>query len=175
MDNRRTWGGRHFSPGELGVADGGLAPDSWERYEALTVHTLDPIRDAIGRPVTIISGERRESKARDSKHMPPSERATDREVSAAADIQVRAHRGRDRIQPLTLALLIADMAYRGALRVGGIGVYAPRPATKAQGFVHVDDRTPRNGVHAVWARGYSAKGNDRVVAMVRAALREGTT
>ena len=174
MDSRRTWGGRYFAPGELGVADGGLAPDSWHRYEALTVHTLDPIRDAIGRPITIISGERRESRAPDSKHMPPSERATDLEVSAAADIQVRTHRGRDRIQPLTLALLIADMAYRGALRVGGIGVYAA--GEKTQGFVHVDNRTPRRGVCAVWAQGFGdAAGNARVVAMVRAALREGTT
>lgn len=174
MEQTRTWGGRYFAAGELGVADGGLAADSWRRYEVLAMHTLDPIRVALGRPITVISGERRESRVPDSRHMPPSERATDREVSAAADIQVRAWRGRDRIMPLTLALLIADMAHRGTLRVGGIGVYAA--GEKTRGFVHIDDRTPRGGVCAVWAQGFGATtGNDRVVAMVRAALREGTT
>jgi len=88
------------------------------------------IRDEVGAPVRVISGERAHSRtAKSSKHVPPEYRATiaDRALTdAAADLATVAMPAAD------LACLALRLMGQGAIPAGGVGVY---PA-----FAHVDNR-----------------------------------
>jgi len=106
-----------------------LEPDSEERYAQLARRTLEPLRDAVGGPLVVISGERLESKtAASSRHMPPALRRdpSQRGLDAAADITS------GRMSPLQVALIALRLMAQREIPAGGVGLY--------RSFVHVDDR-----------------------------------
>jgi hypothetical protein len=109
-------------------------PTSRARYVELAQCTLEPIREAVGRSVRVVSGERRESKtAANSRHMPPELRPNpaqrgkpDGTPDAAADLQVAG------VTPLELAVIVLRLMGQREVPVGGVGIYPT--------FVHVDNR-----------------------------------
>jgi hypothetical protein len=106
-----------------------LQPDSEERYARLARHTLEPLREAVGGPLVVISGERMESKtAASSRHMPPALRLdpAQRAPDAAADLSS------GRMSPLQLALIALRLMAQREIPAGGVGLYRT--------FVHIDDR-----------------------------------
>jgi len=87
------------------------------------------LRDAVGGPLVVISGERLESKtAASSRHMPPALRRdpSQRGLDAAADITS------GRMSPLQVALIALRLMAQREIPAGGVGLY--------RSFVHVDDR-----------------------------------
>jgi len=109
-------------------------PTSRARYLELCQRTLEPLREALGRSVRIVSGERRESKtAANSRHMPPELRPSAKErgkpdgsPDAAADVQVGG------MLPIDVALAALRMMGQREIPVGGVGIYPT--------FVHIDNR-----------------------------------
>lgn len=109
-------------------------PTSRARYLELATRTLEPLRDALGKSVRIVSGERKESKtAANSRHMPPELRPNPKErgkpdgsPDAAADVQVGG------VAPLDVALLALRLMGQRVIPVGGVGIYPT--------FVHIDNR-----------------------------------
>ena len=112
-----------------------LTMGSHARYLRLTARTVQVIRDEVGAPVRVISGERAHSKtAKSSKHVPPEHRADapDGEADAAADLATSVMPAAD------LACLALRLMGQRAIPAGGVGVYP--------GFAHVDNR----GTVAIW-------------------------
>lgn len=112
-----------------------LAATSRERYTLLVRRTLEPLRDAVGAPLRVISGERAMSRtARSSYHVPPESRADvgRQTLHAAADLATVA------MSPVDLACLALRLMGQAAIPAGGVGVY---PA-----FAHLDNR----GTVATW-------------------------
>lgn len=106
-----------------------LEPDSRARYETLARRTLEVVRDAVGGPLVVISGERMESRtAASSRHMPPALRRdlAERSLDAAADISTGKR------SPLQLAFIVLRLMAQREIPAGGVGLY--------RSFVHVDDR-----------------------------------
>ncbi len=130
----------HFEAAEFHRGHGwAVLNQSRARYVRLAVETLEPLREASGGPLRVISGERSRAKGNygssvsSSRHLPPSERKTPpRFADAAADLVS------PKLAPRALAEMALRLMAQGAIPPGGVGVYPT--------FVHVDNR----GSIATW-------------------------
>jgi len=114
-----------------------LAPGNRERYADLAVR-LQRVRDYIGRPIVIISGERKPDQnadvdgATNSRHLPPEARSRNSRDGVAADFIVP---GYSREETFRLFQWLDKNA--SGLGFGGLEFYPKN------NFIHVDTRTAR--------------------------------
>lgn len=143
----------HFNENEFhkgrGWAIPGLEGESHQRYMGLALYSLEPLREAFAKPITVLSGERTvqtNGGKPSSCHLPPGQRKdpTKRALignyktsirpelsklhSAAADIRVS---GSD---PIEVYHVIYEAMRLKFLPPGGVFYY------KKQQFVHIDNR-----------------------------------
>lgn len=115
-----------------------FAPGNRERYADLA-RRLQRIRDHVGRPVLIISGERKPDQneavrgAANSRHLPPEARAHNARDGVAADFTVPGFSVAQ-----TYGLFQWVDANAAALELGGVEFYPKN------NFIHVDTRSARS-------------------------------
>ncbi len=132
----------HFSLAEFGCRDGTPVPKALLPNVQLLAEQLESLRIALGKPIRVISGYRSPTHNLEVKGKPKSRHLT----AEAADIRVAG------MAPETVYEWILKLIREGAMREGGVGLYAPRkrrlfPPRKARaGFVHYDSR----GTRARW-------------------------
>lgn len=130
----------HFVATEFHRGHGWAVPNqSRARYVRLCVETLEPLREASGGPLRVISGERSRAKGNygssvsSSRHLPPAERQKPPAFAdAAADLISSL------LTPRQLAELALRLMLEGRIPPGGVGVYPS--------FTHIDNR----GTVATW-------------------------
>ena len=112
-----------------------FAPGTRDLYRDLTVRALQPIRDRVGRPVVITSGQRLKDVneqvegAPNSRHLPPQDRSASERDGVAADLKVP---GFSEAETHRLFLWITSHAEQ--LGLGAVEWY-PKG-----NFIHVDTR-----------------------------------
>ena len=125
----------NFNAREFASKGREFKPGSREPYRRLVLRALQPIRDHVGRPVLVVSGQRwpdvngAVGGASNSRHLPPDDRAPDERDGVAADIRVI---GFSQGQTHALYLWIVDHAEE--LGIGAAEFYPEN------NFIHVDSR-----------------------------------
>lgn len=121
-----------------------FAPGTRELYRDLTVRALQPIRDRVGRPVVITSGQRLSDVndavdgAPNSRHLPPADRSAGERDGVAADLSVPGFS-----QAETHRLFQWITQHASELGLGAVEWY-PKG-----NFIHVDSRESTGVTH--WA------------------------
>jgi len=119
---------KNFKKSEFKCRDGSEVPDELMDNLKDLVENLQIIRDAIGKPIRIISGyrspkyNRRIGGARKSQHM----------KAKAADMVIRG------MKPVEVHRIVTGLIKEGKIKKGGVGLY--------KYFVHYDVR----GFNARW-------------------------
>ena len=119
---------KNFKKSEFKCRDGSEVPDEMMDNLKDLVESLQVIRDAIGKPIRIISGyrspkyNRRIGGARKSQHM----------KAKAADMVIKG------MKPVEVHRIVVGLIKEGKIKKGGVGLY--------KYFVHYDVR----GFNARW-------------------------
>ena len=135
---------QNFNAREFASRGREFKPGSRELYRDLAVRAFQPIRDHVGRPVRITSGQRwpdvndSVGGAPNSRHLPPSDRASAERDGVAADFSVPGF-SEDR----TYALYVWIVAHARELGIGAAEFYP------GGNFIHVDTR--ESGTLVTWA------------------------
>jgi uncharacterized protein YcbK (DUF882 family) len=155
--------GRFFKPHEFACKDGTAYPEEWDARFAVLLDVCDTIREAWGRPITVVSGYRTQTWNK-GRGVDKSQHVEGR----AVDLRPYAPAGVERTAATVHAFhnLINLLIVDGKLpAVGGVGCYAlvedKRSHLWVPGWVHVDTRPHPEGRIARWEG--AKQGDEQVV------------